>query len=148
VNLDQEYRRLRAKGWAAKEAKRTAKVNVAFAAYEARGLVKIEAEPDECAFIEDVMGDYSDLDEDQRQEYRADDYKTAYREGIWVYFTSYRVSENAAWQVADSIGACVGRLDDSYGEDLRKGALDALDAAFAAEAEALQERGTYAAGGM
>jgi len=147
MNIEREYRRLRAKDWPAHEAMRAARVNAQFTEYEEQGLVRFYAEPDECSFIEEHIGDYSDLPEKLRKKYQAEDRELAEREGIWVYLTAIRPNKRTPWKVVDSLGACVGELKDAgYDTDMKEAALEALDNAFEAAAATLTERATFAAG--
>lgn len=118
--VQREYLRLRRKDWRASEAWRAAKVNVAWDEAEANGLVKLEADVDECTYIED-------LDPCGTPEQQAETMRIAERDGVWVYTTFYLDPVDGFIPV-DSIGGVIGELkDDGYDVELKRAALEALE---------------------
>lgn len=113
---------------------------------ETRGLVRWACEA-ECEALENFEPDFEHCrDEDQTpEEAKAEWYRSIERDGIWMYATEYRINAVTPWQSADSIGGVEGSIRGSgYDLDLMNAAFDALDAAYQAEADALDARATFA----
>lgn len=142
--LRSEYKRLCAKGWSAKEAKRAAEVKAKFDALASLGFVKLECEPDEYADLDNVLCACGE--EGCEEEHRAPERRKAERDGIWGLVGYFRVRETDKWTVADSVWGFVGEsgLDSGYDTDIRRSTMDALDDAWEKEARELAERATFA----
>ena len=122
-----EYRRLRAKGWNGSQALRDARVNVAWDDANSEELVMLRSEPDDMY----EPPTYSDLRPSDRAKYEKADREAYERDGVWVWQSFYRVSEDGEWIQADSVGGCIGDFDDSgYDIDLKANALAELDEAI------------------
>ena len=140
-----EYWRLRRKDWPASQAMHAARVKEAWDAAEAEGLVQMVAEPDPELHDDSYIDTWGlrpcDVEREKKGLWR-----TIERDGVWMYASQFRVSKDREWETADSIGDCIGDLDDTgYDVSLKSGALDALDKARQDEANVLAERATYAA---
>ena len=125
-----EYRRLRAKGWDAAGALRSARVNVRFEAEEGNGRVKLKLEPDEnpdLSWLDDV--DYHG--EGNRRAggaYRKEWLGKAERDGVWIIVGLYREAGEGEWITADYCGGFIGDdvRDNGYDTDIKASALEAL----------------------
>lgn len=123
MNRKQEYERLRRLGWTAINAWRTAGANTRFAELEARGLVRVVCEPDECLTIDDLFGEGGTERELKAFEARCE------RDGVWHYATEY-LDPIDGWTHADSCGGFVGDdwQDSGYDADMKEAAIEALNA--------------------
>lgn len=113
---------------------------------EALGRVQFVCEA-ECEALESFEPDFEHCrDKDQSPaDAKAEWYRVIERDGIWMYASQFRTDETKRWETADTIGGVEGTIKGTgYDTDLMSAALDALDKAFQAEADALASRATFA----
>lgn len=123
-----EYARLRGLDWTASSAYRAARVHEAFEAAEADGLVRFEAKVDECADLDELVGD------EATEEERAQIAERCERDGVWGIVSEYLVAPCTAcgaqerWEVADSVWGFVGAdyEDSGYDVDVKASALEKI----------------------
>ncbi len=104
-----EYLRLRAAGWKADEAFRTARAFVAFTALEQEGYVRLRVEPDADVDLS-YLEDRDVFTEEQDNEERA----RVSRLGVWGIIVEARnplAGEDGPWQHIDS---CWGFIGDDW----------------------------------
>lgn len=130
-----------------------AKVRIAFAALEAKGLARLVQEPDDCCEVGDLGDDYTEPSRDAHPE-AIKAWKRRMRaldsDGVWYFCAEVLDPVTGRWEQGDGIGGFVGELTDDYEFDLKASALrayhEAVDARDAAMAREMEARGTYAAG--
>lgn len=144
-----EYNRLRALGWTASDALRSARIKDRFSDLENDGLVKLELEP-ECDFYDDSYLESCGLTPDRLAREREDLRNRIERDGHWILVAYYRADDESEWIAADSCGGFIGDdwKDSGYDTDLRSAAIDAIEAITQREADSLATRATYAIGGI
>ncbi len=133
-----------------------------FADLEARGLVRLHAEPDGELYDDSFIDDFEHLSDEGKKREKKQLWAQIEREGVWYYAGQYREkgrtpvgyetsarvrNSEKGWETADGIGGIIGTDLSDYRYDLMQSAIDALDAHWAEEAAELSERATYAAGG-
>ncbi len=107
-----------------------------------RGLVRWHAEP-EIDSYDDIYG------KDDDEETKLEIHNRIETEGFWIYMGQYRLGDTDPWESDDNIGGFIG-LDffgSGYDKDLASNTIAAYDRAVQSEADELESRATYAAGG-
>lgn len=139
------YKRYRAKNYPAHSAMYLAKVRAAWDVAESNGLVRVRAEV-EIDCYDDSYIDTWDVSDAKKERYRKEVYDRIDREGYWIYFTEYRLTDDEPWEVAESCGGFIGEdwIDSGCDIDMMVAALDALDKCYQAEADEIVSRATYA----
>jgi len=118
MNRKQAYKAARAEGWPAAQAWRMALVRERWSAAEARGLVRLDVEPDETF-------DPDDYDPECRQQAAA----MAEREGAWGIVAKARCGCCGEWHTVDSVWGFVGKSWSwsGYDADVMASALSWLE---------------------
>lgn len=130
-----EYKRLRNRGWIAREALRAARIRDRYTDLENLGLVKIEAEP-EFEIYDDSYIDTWKISPKKKAEEKKKLWQLIEREGCWIYTSYFRRDDESEWVAVDSVGMCIGDLDDcGYDVDLMRAAIEAYENEEADEAK-------------
>lgn len=123
---------MRKAGYSASEARRTAKIENEFRAFEADGLVRLRAQAEEESYFS-VYGEPEGYTNAQGKRVSAEQERkeiidTIESDGLWIVIAEY--FDGRQWQIADSVGMNAGYrnpLDPSqncYVPDLMRSALD------------------------
>ena len=122
-----EFARLRRVGFGASQALRGAHINVAFAAAERRGLVRLDVVCDHECYDDSYIDSWTDVSASQREQARRETRARLESDGVWGVQTFARQSCGAMHEV-DSCWGFLGDdwRDSGYDHDLRRTALDAI----------------------
>lgn len=134
MNLEQGYRKARARGWQAVWAIQHARTQIEWEKAEAEGLVRLRVKPDDCCNLDDLLGDVYNpdvntdihparLERERKQEIqRINDY------GVWGIVGEYKCECCGQWTQADSVWGFVGDdwTDSGYDSDVMQATLDEL----------------------
>jgi len=121
LDVHQEYRRLRALGFRAVDAMRSARIAAAFEEEQEAGTLRFRVVPDEC--FDDT---HLDMTDNERRQLWA----RINCDGVWGIVSEYRCACCGAWREAESVWGFVGDdfVDSGYDVDVKVEALQKLRA--------------------
>jgi hypothetical protein len=132
MTYQNEYKRLRAKDWNAKDARRVALINAAFDKAEQGGLVRFRVLPDESIYDDSYIDTWTHETEEARKEAKKELWEKIEREGVWGILAEIHVKCSHCgadrWDASDSVLAFVGEdwKDSGYDTDVKGSALQAV----------------------
>jgi hypothetical protein len=132
MTYQQEYKRLRTKGFAVVEAKRTARINVAFSRAEQDGIVRFKVVPDNIEPYDDSYIDTWDCPDEEKLQLKRDLWEKIEREGVWGIVVEKHVKcehcKSNRWDQVESCWGFVGEdwKDSGYDLDFKMAALQAV----------------------
>ncbi len=143
TTLERHYRRFRAQGYTAHVALSYARTELEWE--DAGDLVRLTQDP-EIDFYDDIYIDTWTIRDCDKERAKKELRERLNHEGHWILVCQYRLSEEHEWETADNIGGFIGNdwEESGYDSDVKRSALDALDAAREDEARGLATRATFA----
>lgn len=125
--LVREYRKQR-QYYHAELALRAARVELAWREAEARGLVRLQAEP-EIDCYDDSYIDTWDMSEGRKERAKKEVADRIDRDGHWILLSQF-LTDSGEWETADSVGGFIGEdyKNSGYDVDLKLAALTAAGA--------------------